>query len=194
MKTRKKSFLLGVALLILAGTVVLFLSGEKSQNDFLFLENPERGCTVILVGKDASTDGSTMATHSADCGVCDWTWRHIPGEEYKPGSKRKIYHKGQLSKWPSEGGMKGEAYKDMYADLEIPQVERTYAYKHSVFGYMNEFQLAMGESSIGNVRKMRNSTPTPKFDITMLTIIAMERCKTAREAIQLMGTLAEKHG
>jgi len=66
--------------------------------------------------------------------------------------------------------------------------------KHSVFGYMNEFQVAMGESSIGNVRKMRNSTPTPKFDITMLTIIAMERCKTAREAIQLMGSMAEKHG
>lgn len=193
-KTRKKFFFLGVTLLILAGTAVLFFSGSKSQNDFLFLENPERSCTVILVGKDASTDGSTMATHSADCGVCDWTWRHIPGEVYEPGSERKIFHKDQLSKWPVEGGMKGEAYKDMYADLDIPQVERTYAYKHSVFGYMNEFQLAMGESTIGNVRKMRNSTPTPKFDITMLTILAMERCKTAREAIRLMGSLAEKHG
>ncbi|MFC2168462.1 dipeptidase [Acidobacteriota bacterium] len=194
MKTGKRSIWLGFVLLFLCGTVVLFLSGRKSQTESLFRENPERGCTVILVGTDASTDGSTMATHSADCGICDWTWRHIPEEEYEPGSKRKIYHKGQFSKWPIEGGMKGDLYKDMYADLEIPQVERTYAYKHSVFGYMNEFQLAMGESSIGNVRKMRNSTPTPKFDITMLTIIAMERCKTAREAIQLMGSLAEKHG
>ncbi len=194
MTTRLKIFLLGVTILILCGTTFLFLFGPKSPNDFLFRENPERGCTVILVGKNASFDGSTMATHSADCGVCDWTWRHIPGEEYEPGSKRIIYHKGQLSKWPAEGGMKGEFYKNMYADLEISQVERTFAYKHSVFGYMNEFQLAMGESTIGNIRKMRNSTPTPKFDITMLTILAMERCKTAREAIQLMGSLAEKHG
>ncbi|MCJ7580068.1 MAG: C69 family dipeptidase [Candidatus Aminicenantes bacterium] len=194
MITRKRAFVLGVILVILVGTAVLFLSGGKSQNDILFRENPERGCTVILVGKNASIDGSTMATHSADCGVCDWTWRHIPGSEYESGSKRRIYHKDQLSQWPEEGGMKGDAYKDLYADLEIPQVERTYAYKHSVFGYMNEFQLAMGESTIGNVRKMRNSTPTPRFDITMLTIIAMERCKTAREAIQLMGSLAEEHG
>lgn len=194
MNKKKKPIILGTALFALACTVVLFLSGKKTGNLVLFWETPERGCTVILVGKDASTDGSTMATHSADCGVCDWTWRHIPSEEYKPGAMRKIYHKGQLSKWPSEGGMKGEAYRDMFAGLEIPQVERTYAYKHSVFGYMNEHQLAMGESSIGCRRKMRNSTPTPKFDITMLTIIAMERCKTAREAIQLMGSLAEKHG
>jgi len=127
MKTRRKTFLLGVAILFLCGTAVLFLCSRKSQNDVLFWENPERGCTVILVGKNASTDGSTMATHSADCGVCDWTWRHIPGEEYEPGSIRKIYHKGQFSMWPEEGGMKGDAYKDMYADLEIPQVDRTYA-------------------------------------------------------------------
>ena len=194
MKTREKTLWLGVVFVFLICAVVFQFVDKKNQEIDLYWENPERGCTVVLVGKDASTDGSTMATHSADCGSCDWTWRHIPGEEHEPGSVRKIYHKSQFAKWPKEGGMKGDSYNDWYADLEIPQVERTYAYKHSVFGYMNEFQLAMGESSIGNVRKMRNSTATPKFDITMLTIIAMERCKTAREAIQLMGSLAEKYG
>ena len=59
---------------------------------------------------------------------------------------------------------------------------------------MNDQQVAIGESTIGCRRKMRNPTPTAKFDITMLTLIAMERASTAREAIKIMGTLAEKHG
>lgn len=194
MKMKNKIFIFGIAVLFIFGAVLIFPLKQKNREEALFYENPERGCTVILVGKNASTDGSTMATHSADCGSCDWTWRYIPAEDNEPGSMRKIYHKGQFSPWPEEGGMKGDTYKDMFADLEIPQVEHTYAFKHSVFGYMNEHQLAMGESSIGNQRIMRNPTPTPKFDITMLTIIAMERCRTAREAIRLMGSLAEQHG
>jgi dipeptidase len=52
----------------------------------------------------------------------------------------------------------------------------------------------MGESTIGCQLKMRNPTPSAILDITTLTLIAMERCKTAREAIKLMGSLAEKHG
>ena len=65
---------------------------------------------------------------------------------------------------------------------------------HGVFGYMNDQQLAIGESTIGNVRKIDNPTPAAKTDITMLTLLAMERCRTAREAIKLMGGLAEKYG
>src|SRR5665647_883992 len=53
------------------------------------------GCTSILVGKDASTDGSVMTTHTCDCGTCDWTWRHVPAADHKPGSARKIYHISQ---------------------------------------------------------------------------------------------------
>jgi len=63
-----------------------------------------------------------------------------------------------------------------------------------MFGYLNENQVAIGESTIGVVRKLENQTPTPAFDITMLTIIAMERATTAREAIKIMGELAEKYG
>ncbi|MCK7462083.1 MAG: hypothetical protein MZU84_08490 [Sphingobacterium sp.] len=43
------------------------------------------GCTVIMVGKAASTDGSVMTTHTCDCGECDWTWRYIPAADHKPG-------------------------------------------------------------------------------------------------------------
>jgi dipeptidase len=172
---------------------VLF-SQKSDREEALLWENPERGCTVVLVGKEASTDSSVMTTHTADCGVCDWTWRHVPAADHEPGSTRKIYYINQIRTWPPETGGKWEMYTENDTGLEIPQVARTYAYLHGVFGYMNEHQLAIAESTIGNLPKMRNPTPAAKIDITTLTLIAMERCRTAREAIQTMGKLAEKHG
>jgi dipeptidase len=151
-------------------------------------------CTVIMVGRDASTDGSVMSTHAADCGVCDFVWRHVPAADHKPTEKRRLYNINQIRTWPpSEGGKWAAVLKDPTA-VEIPQPAHTYGYHHSIFGYMNDQQLAVGESTIGNVRKISNTTPTPATNITMLTLLAMERCRTAREAIQLMGSLAEQYG
>jgi dipeptidase len=165
------------------------LSADTAGESFL-----EDGCTVIMVAKGASTDGSTMATHTCDCGVCDWTWRHVPAADHKPGEMRKIYHINQYKTWPPEQGLKWDLYKNDFTGLEIPEAPHTYGYHHGMFGYMNDQQLGIGESTIGCVRKLYNNTPTPAFDITMLTLIAMERSKTAREAVQLMGSLAEKYG
>ncbi len=151
-------------------------------------------CTVVMVGKDASTDGSVMTTHTCDCGVCDWTWRYVPPADHEPGTKRKIYYFNQFKTDPPEMGLKWDAIEDNFTGLEIPQVEHTYGYKHGAFGYMNDNQVALGESTIGCRDAMENQTPTPKFDITMLTLIAMERAKTARHAIKIMGELAEKYG
>ena len=154
----------------------------------------EGRCTVIMVGKEASTDGSVMSTHAADCGVCDFTWRHVPAADHKPGEKRRLYNIDQIRTWPpSEGGKWAAVLKDPTA-VEIPQPAHTYGYHHSIFGYMNDQQVAIGESTIGNVRKIGNPTPTPATNISMLTLLAMERSRTAREAIQLMGSLAETYG
>ena len=90
MKTIVKHGLMGIAALVVFAMVHITLAVKKSPEDILHYENPERGCTVILVGKNASTDGSTMATHSADCGVCDWTWRHIPAEQNEPGGMHRF--------------------------------------------------------------------------------------------------------
>jgi dipeptidase len=182
-----------VAALALACTYALY-SQKGEKEEALLWESPERGCTVVLVGKEASTDSSVMTTHTADCSVCDWTWRHVPAADHEPGSMRKIYYISQIRTWPPETGGKWEMYKENDSGLEIPQVPHTYAYHHGVFGYMNEHQLAIAESTIGNLPKMRNPTPAAKIDITTLTLIAMERCRTAREAIQTMGKLAEEHG
>jgi len=152
------------------------------------------GCTVIIVGKDASTDGSVMTTHTCDCGVCDWTFRRVPAADHKPGSTRKIYHISQYRTWPPSEGLKWDLIKKDYAGIDIPEVPHTYGYIHGSFGYMNDKQVAIGESTIGCQRKMENPTPSAKLDLTMLTLLGMERGGTAREAIQVMGALAEKYG
>ncbi len=149
MKLKRTVFILAslVLLVVLIGTAMHFrpFTYQATQKD---IEFPE-GCTVILVGKKASTDGSVMVTHTADCGMCDWTFRHIPAADHEPGSMRKIYHINQIKTWPPEVGQKWDmVLKEGYTELDIPQVSRTNAYIHGVFGYMNEHQLALGESTI----------------------------------------------
>ena len=155
---------------------------------------PNDHCTVIMVGKDASTDGSTMATHAADCGTCDWTWRKVPAADHKPGEMRKLYRISQTRAWPPREGSKWDLIQKDPTGVEIPQPAHTFGYMHGVFGYMNDQQLAMGESTIGNARKLDNPTPGAKTNISMLTLLAMERCRTAREAVRFMGGLAETYG
>jgi len=195
MNLRKLFSVFGSMFVVIAFlSAVVFIAPEDRQDETILSELPDRGCTSILVGKDASVDGSTITTHTCDCGMCDWTWRHLPAANHEPGTMRKIYHISQYQTWPPNEGLKWEKYKEAYSGVEIPQVPHTYAYHHGMFGYMNEYQLAMGESTIGCRRRMRNPTPSAIFDITTLTRIAMERCKTAREAIELMGSLGEKYG
>jgi dipeptidase len=158
------------------------------------LETRPENCTVIMVGRDASTDGSTMTTHTCDCGTCDWTFRTVPAADHKRGETRKIYHINQYKTWPPSQGLKWDIIKNDSTGLELPEPPHTYGYIHGMFGYLNDQQLAIGESSIGCQKKMENPTPTVKFDISMLTLLAMERCRTAREAVKLMGSLAEKYG
>ena len=180
------------AVLVLSGGVGLAPRGVPGPSSDLDLAS--EACTVIMVGRDASTDGSVMSTHAADCGVCDFTWRHVPAADHKPAEKRRLYNIDQVRTWPpSEGGKWAMVLKDP-TSVEIPEAPHTYGYHHAVFGYMNDQQLAIAESTIGNVRKLSNPTPTPATNITMLTLLAMERCRTAREAIKLMGALAEEYG
>lgn len=155
---------------------------------------PDDQCTVIMVGKKASSDGSVISTHTCDCGFCDWTWRHVPPADHEPGAMRKIYYFDQFTTDHPSKGLRWDAIEDNFNGLEIPQVSHTYGYLHGAFGYINDNQVALGESTIGCREQMQNNTSAPKFDITMLTMIAMERAKTAREAIQIMGDLAVKYG
>ena len=194
MSIRKKitGALVFAAVLVFAGGLAVDIREEPAS--ILAAADAPEACTVIMVGRGASTDGSVMSTHAADCGVCDFTWRHVPAADHKPTEMRKLYHINQIRTWPPSEGLKWDMVLKDFTGVEILQVPHTYGYHHAVFGYMNDQQLAIAESTIGNVRKLSNPTPTPALNISMLTLLAMERCRTAREAITLMGTLAEEYG
>ena len=48
-------------------------------------------CTTIIVGRDATVDGSTMTTHTNDCGECDFRLAKVNPRTHPKGSKRPVY-------------------------------------------------------------------------------------------------------
>src|SRR4030042_1530972 len=104
MKVKSSVFWYGHVLLAFFVSAGFAAPPQNQPAALLRLDDGPEGCTVIMVGKEASTDGSVMTTHAADCGVCDWTWRHVPAAKHKPGQTRKIYHIHQIRTWPPSEG------------------------------------------------------------------------------------------
>lgn len=143
-------------------------------------------CTSIPTGRLASVDGSVMTSHTDDCGYCDPILYYRPAADYSEGTMREVY---------SGHGFRsiGDSRYSL-PDLrgEIPQVSHTYAYFEGSYGIMNEHQVALGETTTGGRRELRNADAW--FNIVSLSQVALERAATAREAIQIMGELAEEYG
>ncbi|MBS3819247.1 C69 family dipeptidase [bacterium] len=138
-------------------------------------------CTSITVTKEASVDGSVMTTHSCDGGY-EFRLHIVPGETHKSGEMRPVY----------KGGGHGAERDQAVKVGEIPEVKKTYSRFDIAYPFMNEKQLAIGETTFGGRKKLYNSQGM--WDIMALQRVALERASTAREAIQLMGRLVEKYG
>ena len=128
-------------------------------------------CTNFIVGKKASVDGSVMVTYNADDYGMFGYLCYYPAGTHKPGEMRKIYD------WDS-----GEYHG------EIPEASVTY----NVIGNINEFQLSIAETTYGGREEMVD--PTGIIDYGSLIYLALQRSKTAREAISVMTSLVEKYG
>lgn len=128
-------------------------------------------CTNLLVGKKASTDGSTLISYAADSYALYGELYHWPAKQYSPGEMLKVYE------WDS-GKYLGE----------IPQVLQTY----NVIGNMNEHQLAIGETTFGGRSELSDSTGI--IDYGSLIYITLQRARNAREAITVMTNLVKEHG
>lgn len=128
-------------------------------------------CTNFIVGKKASADGSVICSYNADdyglfIGLC-----HYPAGKHEKGSVRKIYD------WDT----------NVYHG-QIPEAEVTY----NVIGNINEYQVSIGETTFGGREELVDTTGI--LDYGSLIYIALQRSKTAREAIKVMTTLTDKYG
>ena len=128
-------------------------------------------CTNFLVTKGASVDGSTMISYAADSHVLYGELYHYPAADYPEGAMRDLYD------WDS-GKYLGQ----------IPEVRHTY----NVVGNMNEWQLAIGETTYGGLEELWHGEGL--MDYGTLIYISLQRCKTAREAIKNIAELTAKYG
>ena len=128
-------------------------------------------CTNFLVTKGASADGSTMISYAADSHVLYGELYHYPAADYPEGAMRDLYD------WDS-GRYLGQ----------IPEVRHTY----NVVGNMNEWQLAIGETTYGGLECLWEGEGL--MDYGTLIYISLQRCKTAREAIRNIAELTAKYG
>ena len=141
-------------------------------------------CTSIMVGKKASTDGSVFTCHSCDGNYRAWL-NIVPRTKFEPNSQREIWWGKMHTETPDD--LRGMTKKG-----QIPQVPETYAYVNSSYPFLNEKQLAIGETTFNGRRELQNKDGL--FVIEELQAIALERCTTAKDAIRLMGKLAEEYG
>ena len=130
-------------------------------------------CTNLLAGKKATTDGSVMVTYAADSHNLFGELGHTPAADHPKGAMRKVIE------WDTSKPLG-----------EIPQVPHTY----NVVGNINENQVVIAESTWGGRPELVDTTGQAVIDYGSLMQIALERSKTAREAIQVMTSLVEKYG
>ena len=128
-------------------------------------------CTNFIVGKNASADGSVLCTYNADDYGMFLNLCHYPAARHEKGTIREIYD------W--------DTHKYHGA---IPEAAETY----NVIGNINEYQVTIGETTYGGREEMVDSTGI--IDYGSLIYIALQRSRTAREAISVMTNLAETYG
>ena len=128
-------------------------------------------CTNLIVGKNASADGSVMISYSADSyGMFGYLY-HSPAGTHEKGEMIDIYD------W-DDGTYHGQ----------IAQVAQTY----NVVGNINEFQVSIGETTFGGREELVDKNGI--IDYGSLIYIALQRSRTAREAIRVMTDLVQQYG
>lgn len=128
-------------------------------------------CSDLIVGKKASTDGSVIISYSADSHTLYGELYHWRANQWPKGTMREI------REWDTN---KHLGY--------IPEAAQTY----NVVGNMNEHQVAITESTWGGRKELHN--PQGIMDYGSLIYVALQRSKTAKEAIKVMTDLVRDYG
>ena len=138
---------------------------------FLLSAASGNACTNFLVGKKASADGSVFISYSADSYGMSGFVAHFPAAYHPEGAMRDIYE------WDS-GKYLGQ----------IPEARRTY----NVLGNINEYQVAIAETTFGGRDELVDTAGI--MDYGSMIYIALQRSRTAREAIDVMTSLVAEYG
>ena len=128
-------------------------------------------CTNVIITGGASRDGSVLVSYAADSHYLFGALYYHPAQDWPAGSMLKIYD------WDS----------NRYLG-EIEQVPHTY----QTVGNMNEFQVIITETTWGGRPELEDKKGG--IDYGSLIYIALQRAKTAREAIKVIVELANRYG
>jgi dipeptidase len=128
-------------------------------------------CTNFIAAKGATTDGSVFCSYNADDYGMFTSLCHYAAGTHKKGEMREIID-----------------YDTHASHGFIPEAPVTY----NVIGNINEYQVSIGETTYGG--RMECVDTTGQIDYGSLMYLALQRSKTAREAINVMTSLAEKYG
>ena len=139
---------------------------------FVAVSDHVMSCTNFICGRGASADGSTMITYAADSHTRYGQLRYHKGGDHALAETVRLYNYGSRK-----------------FQIEIPQVPHTY----SVVGFINEHQLAMGETTWGGIEPLSKGNDMG-IDYGNLIYLALQRAKDCREAIQVMAALVETFG
>ena len=158
-------------------------------------------CTTILAGKEATQDGSVLMATSCDGNMMGRIYV-LPAKEYPKGTEVKMFYDFPA---PSTWEEHLDEVQDGHTFVGHLPVKRTYRcilaaghFADSVTGGMNEHGVSMGIEYMGMKPELVNrkgivSTCSSHWS-TSLIASGLMRATTAREAIRLMGSMAEEYG
>ncbi len=177
----------------------------------VFSGGAAEACTTTLVTPGASADGSSCVTHSNDTWDSDPNLVYVPAKDHPAGSLRNVYPSAvawedfpdyacqSLPRLNDGERAPGYDFPDRPRTKPlgaIPEASHTYAYIDSDYAVMNEHGLMFGECTNCSARLeyLAPGEGHGLFYASELARVALERCRTAREAVVLMGELIDQYG
>lgn len=128
-------------------------------------------CTNVIITRGASEDGSVLVSYAADSHYLYGELYFKPAADWKAGSMLQIY--------------------DWDTNRKLGQIEQV-PHTFQTVGNMNEYQLIIAETTWGGRPELEDKEGG--IDYGSLIYIALQRAKTAREAIDVIVELANEYG
>lgn len=178
MRLRGGQFIGSGLLIVLLLSVVGFGTAETA------LEGGH-GCTMIIVGKGATVDGSVLIARNEDY-PGNWA-KHIIVVP------KKTHEEGEVVE--SATGFAAPQVPTTYGYLSLQDWDPTQGRFNA--GGINEYQVAVTASTTARQNERAKAADPPVetgIGENIITALVLERAKTAREGVQLVGALVKEYG